>query len=88
MATSSPRHARATSTSWWRRLLDLEPVAVQGVARAVFVLAAAVGIGISDHVQGQVLAAIAAIYALVEAVTTAWARSKVTPASGTNGISS
>lgn len=62
-----------------RKVLDLEPVAVQGIARAVFVLAAALGLGIAEDVQGQVLAIIAAAYALVETVTTVWARSKVTP---------
>lgn len=65
-----------------RKLLDLEPVAVQGVARAVFVLAAALGLGIAEDVQTQVLAVIAAAYALVETVTTVWARSKVTPVAG------
>lgn len=78
MSNDTPRHARA-GTPWWRRLLDLEPVAVQGIARAAFVLAAAIGIGISEDVQTQVLAVIAAAYALVETVTTVWARSKVTP---------
>lgn len=62
-----------------RRIVALEPVAVQAVARAVFVLAAAIGLGVSAEVQGRVLAVIAALYALIEAVTTLWARSKVTP---------
>jgi hypothetical protein len=63
-----------------RRIVALEPVAVQAVARAVFVLAAAIGLGVSAEVQGRVLAVIAALYALIEAVTTLWARSRVTPA--------
>lgn len=62
-----------------RRIVALEPVAVQAAARAVFVLAAAIGLGVSAEVQGRVLAVIAALYALIEAVTTLWARSKVTP---------
>ncbi len=62
-----------------RRIVALEPVAVQAVARAVFVLAAAIGLGVSAEVQGRVLAVIAALYALIEAVTTLWARSRVTP---------
>lgn len=62
-----------------RRLLAMEPVAVQGVVRLAFVLLATVGVAVSDEITGQVLAAIAAAYALLEAVTTLWARSKATP---------
>lgn len=62
-----------------RRLLAMEPVAVQGVVRLAFVLLATVGVTVSDEISGQVLAAIAAAYALLEAVTTLWARSKATP---------
>lgn len=62
-----------------KRLLALEPVAVQGVVRLAFVLLASLGVTISDATSGQVLAAIAAAYALVEAATTLWARSKSTP---------
>lgn len=59
-----------------QRLLAMEPVAVQGVVRLAFVLLATVGVTVSDEITGQVLAAIAAAYALLEAVTTLWARSK------------
>lgn len=62
-----------------RRVLAMEPVAVQGVVRLAFVLLAAVGVTVSDELSGQVLAAIAAAYALIEAATTLWARSKVRP---------
>lgn len=61
------------------RLLAMEPVAVQGVVRLAFVLLATVGVTVSDEVSGQVLAFIAAAYALVEAASTLWARSKVRP---------
>lgn len=64
---------------WWRRILSLEPVAVQAVARALFVLAGTLGLTISDDLSGRVLAAIAAFYALVEVTTTLWARSRVVP---------
>lgn len=57
----------------------MEPVAVQGVVRLAFVLLATLGVTVSDEVSGQVLAAIAAAYALLEAATTLWARSKATP---------
>ncbi len=67
------------STPWWRRLLSLEPVAVQAVVRAVFVLAGTLGLTIPDEVSGKALAAVAAFYALVEVATTLWARSRVTP---------
>lgn len=62
-----------------KRLLSLEPVAVQAVIRAVFVLAGTVGLTVSDDLSGRVLAAVAAVYALIEIATTVWARSKVTP---------
>lgn len=62
-----------------RRLLAMEPVAVQGVVRLAFVLLATLGVTVSDEVSGQVLAAIAAVYALLDAATTLWARSKATP---------
>lgn len=62
-----------------KRILALEPVAVQGVVRLLFVLLATVGVTVSDEVSGQALAFIAAAYALLEAVTTLWARSKATP---------
>ncbi|MEV7973315.1 hypothetical protein [Cellulomonas sp. NPDC089187] len=85
MTADTPRHARA-GTPWWRRVggtlrrvLALEPVAVQAVLRAVFVLAAAVGLTVSQEVQSRMLAVVAAVYALVEAATTAWARSRVSP---------
>ncbi|WP_263117998.1 hypothetical protein [Cellulomonas sp. RIT-PI-Y] len=68
-----------------RRIVALEPVAVQAVARAVFVLAAAIGLGVSAEVQGRVLAVIAALYALIEAVTTLWARSRVSPVDRVQG---
>ena len=61
------------------RILAMEPVAVQGVVRLAFVLLATLGVTVSDEVSGQVLAAIAAAYALLEAATTLWARSKATP---------
>lgn len=62
-----------------KRILALEPVAVQGVLRLLFVLLATVGVTVSDEISGQALAFVAAAYALVEAVTTAWTRSKVSP---------
>lgn len=64
---------------WIDKILSLEPVAVQAVIRAVFVLAGTIGLTVSDDLSGRVLAAVAAFYGLVELVTTLWARSKVTP---------
>lgn len=78
MAAETPRHA-SEPTPWWRRLLTLEPVAVQAAARSVFVLASALGIAVTEQVQTQVLAVIAALYTLVEAVTALWTRARVTP---------
>lgn len=66
-----------------RRILALEPVAVQGVIRLLFVLLATAGLVIPEDVSGQILAGVAAAYALVEAATTLWARSKVTPTAKT-----
>lgn len=78
MAAETPRHA-SEPTPWWRRLLALEPVAVQAVARSFFVLAAALGFAVTDQVQTRVIAVIAALYALVEAATALWTRARVTP---------
>lgn len=64
---------------WIKRVLALEPTVVQAVVRALFVFAGTVGLGVSDTVQGQVLVAIAAFYALVEIVTTTINRARVTP---------
>lgn len=63
-----------------KRILSLEPVAVQGVVRALFVLLGIVGLSVPEHVSTAVLSAIVAAYAVVEAATTLWARSQVTPA--------
>lgn len=51
-----------------KRILALEPVAVQGVVRLLFVLLATVGVTVSDEVSGQALAFVAAAYALVPTV--------------------
>lgn len=58
---------------------------MQGVARAALVLAGTLGLTISDDVSGQVLAAIAATYALVEVTSTLWARARVTPSAKIDG---
>lgn len=64
---------------WIKRVLRLEPTVVQAVVRALFVFAGSVGLVVSDTVQGQIMVAIAAFYALVEVVTTTINRAKVTP---------
>lgn len=65
--------------TWIKRVLKMQPTVVQAVVRAVFVFAGSVGLVVADTVQGQVMVAIAAFYALVEVVTTAINHAKVTP---------
>lgn len=65
-----------------KRFLRLEPTVVQAVVRALFVLLGSVGLVVTDTVEGQVMVAIAAFYALVDAVTTAINRARVTPTEG------
>lgn len=62
-----------------KRVAKLEPVAVQSVVRAVFVLAATVGVAIPDEVQTKALGAVVALYALLEVAGALWARVRVTP---------
>src|SRR4051812_40454457 len=62
-----------------KKILAMEPIAVQGVLRAVFVLIAAAGLTIPENFEVRTLAVVAAFYALVELVTTLWARTRVTP---------
>ncbi|WP_263119290.1 hypothetical protein [Cellulomonas sp. RIT-PI-Y] len=76
-----------TSTSsipWWRRVLTLEPVAVQAAVRAVVLLVGAVlavfGLDLPDNIEPWLLGVVAAFYVAVEAITTMLARSKATPA--------
>jgi hypothetical protein len=81
--------AQPVRAHWWTRLgaavrylLDMEPVAVAAVWRAVLVLAAAVGLTVPDVVDSRVTAGIVAFYALVEVVTTIAARRRSTPWAG------
>lgn len=62
-----------------KRVARLEPVAVQAIIRAVFMLAATLGLSASEEVQGRAFAAVAAGYALAELLGAAWARTRVTP---------
>lgn len=62
-----------------KRVLAMEPVAVQAVARSLFVFLGIVGLSVPENVSSAVLAAIVAAYAVVEAATTLWARSQVRP---------
>lgn len=78
--------ATSPATSRWARIaaavrfvLDLEPVTVQAIIRAVLVLAAAVGIAIPEGVEPRSAGAVVAFYALVELLTTLRARAKSTP---------
>jgi hypothetical protein len=72
-----------TGTSWWKRILTLEPVAVQAAVRAVLLLAGAVlagfGLNLPDGIEPWAVGVIAAFYVAVEAVTTMLARRKATP---------
>lgn len=69
--------------SWWRRVLALEPVQVQAAVRAVLALAAILlggfGLAVPEGVEAWAVAAVAAFYVVVEAVTTMLTRRKVTP---------
>lgn len=83
MSTNTTPPARE---SWWVRfkravrfVLDLEPVAVQAVVRALLVLVGSVGLVVPEWVEPRVAGAIVAFYALVEVLTTLRARAKVTP---------
>jgi|GEM_PF-1486720 len=69
----------AAAQSWWRRVLAFEPVAVQAVVRAVFVLVGATGLAVPEVVEVRILATVVAFYALVEVVTTLLTRARVTP---------
>lgn len=60
-------------------LVQLEPVAVQAVVRAVFVLVAAVGVTVPEWLEPRIAAVVVAAYALLEVLTTLRARAKVTP---------
>jgi len=62
-----------------KRILSLEPLAVQGVVRTLFVFLGIVGLSVPENISAAVLSAIVAAYAVVEAATTLWARSQVTP---------
>lgn len=70
-------------SSWWVRVksavrfvLDMEPVAVQAVIRAVLVLAGAVGVVVPAWVEPRAAGIVVAFYALVELLTTLRARAR------------
>jgi len=72
--------------TWWGRVrealafvLALEPVLVQNMVRALFVLGATVGLVATDELQGRALAAVAAFYVLAEAAGAVWARGRAVP---------
>lgn len=73
----------AVGESWWKKLLKLEPVAVQAVIRAVFVFATVLlggfGIAVPEGLEPWVLAVVLAAYAVLEAITTLLARLRATP---------
>jgi hypothetical protein len=73
----------AAGTPWWKRVLELEPVAVQAAVRAVLLLAGAVlagfGLDLPDTIEPWLLGVVAAFYVAVEAVTTMLARRRATP---------
>lgn len=70
-------------TPWWKRVLELEPVAVQAAVRALVLLVGAVlagfGLDLPDGIEPWLIGVVAAFYVAVEAVTTMLARSKATP---------
>lgn len=73
----------ATDTPWWRRILELEPVAVQAALRALVLLAGAVlagfGLDLPEGIEPWLLGVVAAFYVAVEAITTMLARRRATP---------
>lgn len=69
---------------WVRFVLQLEPVAVQGIVRGVLVVAAAL-VGVfglqldTAALEGRLVTLIAAVWALSELVGAVWARRRSTP---------
>lgn len=83
MSTEIPAAGRPSAwhrfTAAVRYVLDLEPVVVQGLVRAVLVLVAAVGVTVPEWIEPRIAGVIVAAYAVVELITSAAARRRAVP---------
>lgn len=71
---------------WWARFTDalryiakLQPAYVAALWRALAAVLGAIGLSVTDAVDARVLAAIVAVYALIELVTSKQVHNRVVP---------
>lgn len=65
-----------TQDTFWWRLVNLDPAVYRGIIMAVVLLLASLGIAVSDDIPVSVIGAVAALFALIQAM---WTKSAVVP---------